>query len=103
MNKREDHEHALKIYSKTHGAHIFIVLKCAFVSVCQLEKRACTLFAGENSDWGNTYSWSCTYKDIQCRRISFPSCVRELEKLINNEKCSKCWNWDADGATCSDA
>ena len=33
MNEREDSEHALKIYSKTHGACIFIFLQCAFTSM----------------------------------------------------------------------
>ena len=51
---------------------------------------------------GATWSWSCNYKDIQHRVISCPTCIRKLEKGINNNKCSKCWNWDVERAKCSD-
>ena len=51
---------------------------------------------------GATHSRICDYKDIQHRMVSCPRCVRKLEKGINNDKYSECWNWDINGSKYSE-
>ena len=60
----------------------------------QLEKRSYTLFAGGNSKFGATYSWSCNYEDIVDKLVTCKRCYNKLLKGDNKNACNKCWHWN---------
>ena len=56
INNREDPTRPFKVYSKKHDKFVNIVLFLELISMDQIEKCSCTLFAGSNSKFGATYA-----------------------------------------------
>ena len=56
INNREDLIRLFKVYSKKHNSFMDIVLFLEFISMDQIKKLSCTLFAGGNSKVGATFA-----------------------------------------------
>ena len=94
INRLEDYNSPIKVFSKVHQTCISVVLLLGFISMDQIEKRSYTLFAGGNSKYGAMYGQSCNFEDIKDKLISCKGCERKLQKGVNNINCAKCYNWE---------
>ena len=89
INNREDPMRPFKVYSKKHNKFVNIVLFLELISIDQIEKCSYILFAGSNSNFGATYTWSCWYDDIADRLVPYKRCNRKSLKGEDNKTCSK--------------
>ena len=71
INKLENSNTPLNVYSRKHGRFISVALPCSFASMDQIEKKAFALFAARNRDWGPLFGLSCNCKDF---KDQLPSC-----------------------------
>ena len=58
----------------------------------KLKKYSCTLFAGSNSEFGTTYSYSCYYNSIIEQLVPCKRCSNKSLNGEDSKTCSKCWN-----------
>ena len=98
INRLEDCNSPIKVFSKVHQTCIAVVLLLGFISMDQIEKRSYTLFAGGNSKYGAMHGQSCNFEDIKDKLISCKKCERKLQKGENNVNCRKCYNWEIDNS-----
>ena len=90
ISNREDPTKPFKVCLKQHKSFVCAVLHLEFMSIDQIEKRSCALFAGGSCKFGATYSHSCCCNSIDKRLVLYKKINSKSLKREDSNICSKC-------------